>query len=158
MLRNLKSIPRITQVRNAGFEDSSFFPWRDVGNVFLSRIRPNIGRQHARFQVSPGRSASLTQLVFLGRPGPTNSYRLIYSANSPSTTGVLQISLLGTLVSSVALPLIRIPAASYRTFTLTFPRAALRGRSSFELEFRVNGGTGTQTAILNLDTVVIIPV
>ncbi len=147
---------RIAQVRNAGFEDATFFPWRDVGNVFLSRIRPNIGRQHARFEVAPNRSASLTQLVFPGRPGPTAWYRLIFFANSPSTTGVLQVSLLGTLHPGRVIPLLNIPTSRYQMFSITFPASALRGRSSFELEFRVNAGA--RIGILNLDTVVIVPV
>jgi len=125
--------------------------------VVLSRVRPNIGKQHVRFDVLPGRSASLTQLIFLGNPGSTNSYKLIFSANSPSINGILQVSLLGTLVSSVTLPLLDIPNNKYKTYTLTFPKSALRGSSSFVLEFRVNG-TGTRNSILNLDTVVIIPV
>ncbi len=47
---------RVTQVRNESFENSSFSPWRPVGNVFLSRVRPHIGRANARYSVLPGQS------------------------------------------------------------------------------------------------------
>ncbi|WP_149466348.1 hypothetical protein [Paenibacillus antarcticus] len=152
-----KALPKITQVQNPGFEDSSFSPWHDVGDVFLSTIQPNFGKQHARYEVPPGRSASLSQLVFLSKPGSTNSYKLIFSVNSQSNSGILQISLLGTLVSGITIPLKDIPKSKYKYYTLTFPSSALRGSSSFVLEFRVNG-TGSRTAILNLDTAVVIPV
>ncbi|MZQ84822.1 hypothetical protein GQF01_22180 [Paenibacillus sp. 5J-6] len=152
---NRKSIPRITQVRNPGFEDSSFSPWRAVGDVFLSRSRPNVGRQHAKFEVPSNRSASLTQLVHLGSPGRNNSYQLSFSVNSPSLSGNLQISFLGTLRSSAVIPLRVIPNSRYQRFAITLPASALQGRDFFELEFRVNAAG--QTATLNLDTVVIVP-
>ncbi|TYP73098.1 hypothetical protein [Paenibacillus methanolicus] len=144
---------RATQVLNPGFTDPTFFPWRDVGAVFLSTLRPNIGAQSAFFAVQPGRSASLRQRVTLGQPGPTGRFRLIYSvlADRNNNQGVFQVSFLNTAISRTT-NLNLLPSTNYGSFEIVFSSA----QSSLELEFRVNG-TGLRPAFMFLDTVVIIP-
>lgn len=147
------------QVRNPGFSDPTFFPWRSEGEVYLSTLRPNIGTQSAFFVPRSGRSASLTQRVTLEQPGPTGRYRLFYSVlvDRQNDNGVFQVSLLNTAVSRTT-RLSSLPQTNYQTLEIIFSDADVRGQSSVDLEFRVNSGSGTRAAFLLLDTVVILPI
>ncbi|WP_337103370.1 hypothetical protein [Paenibacillus sp. YIM B09110] len=149
---------RAKQVINPGFTDPYFTPWRDVGDVYLSTLRPNVGAQSAFYAVQPGRSASLTQRVTLGNTGAEGKHRLFFSvlADRNNNGGVLQVSFLNTAVSRT-FPLRTLATANYQTIIIDFTPANVGNASSVELQFRVNGA-GIGPSFMFLDTVVIIPI
>lgn len=158
MYKRRSTTKQVNLIRNGSFETGNFFPWIDVGEVFVASVRPVHGQNMCYFNVGPGRSASIRQRVFIGQSGPTGIYRLYFWASSPSHTGILQVSFLGAIfspriyrLSSIPNVIIGNPGQAF-LYRIDIPRNAFRS-SFFDLEFRVTGGSGTEFARLRLDQI-----
>lgn len=155
---------RIAQVvRNGGFEEGAFVPWREAGNVFIRSGAPRTGRFYALFEVPSLRNATISQLVSLGRPGPTGGYTLEFFAArlSNATTGFLEVTF-STCNPNQPSRFFQfnfrdMPVAMYQRFTISLPARTFVGISFTTLTFRVTNFS-TPPVALGLDDIRIFPV
>lgn len=145
---------RVSQVRNGGFETGDFFPWRDVGNVSVTSGFPRTGRFAAFFVVLPNRTASITQQVRLGPPGPRGIYvvSLWVARTTFNTNGTLVVSMSSSVQPPLIIPFSEIELVSYRAGVLGIPASALLSRTN-DLRIEVNAGPSRSSVGLEVDDV-----